>query len=978
MSESTDRRKKSALTRRLFLQSLGAMGALAAFNPLALPAGSFEDNFLSPPDSARMWTWWFWLSDRVDKKSITADLEAMKVQGIGGATVYSLSDPGLDKALRGPNYMSPAWRELFHHTVDEARRLGLGVNAMLCSGWDAGGPWITPQLACKQHTHSELTLTGPQHFRGKLPHPDSDPRFYSDISIQAFRVTSHPPAVPPDAAKVKARNALLALKNGTDSLGKSYQHPIQEICDAPLAPLPAELDGDILDPRTRIDLIAHLQADGTLDWEVPEGKWVVHRLGCTLTGVRTSRSSPTGEGLESDPLDPAGIESQFQHVAAPLLKDVGPAAGSIFRAVEIDSWEIVLPNWTMKFLDAFRCYRGYDARPYLPALAGRTVGSARISDRFLYDYRQTLGDMVAENYFGRLTELTHGGGIIQQSEAGGICYPKVMPMDALKNLGRCDVPMGEFWQSPAWKEKNEQNINGKQTACAAHLYGKGIASGEAFASNWHWTQSPAMLKPTGDIAFCEGFNQFVIYSSATHSGDGVPGTEFAGGTHFNRKVTWWKMARPFCDYVARCSHLLRQGLFVADVLFYNGDDCPNFVPPKHVDPELGVGYDYDVCNTEILLTRLAVRDGRIVLPDGMSYRLMVLPAHSYMPLGVLRKLKELVAAGMTLIGPKPERTPGLENYPVCDRQLQAEADELWGNCDGRSVKEHAFGKGKVVWGIAPREILARGGVGPDFMHGGGPETFIDWIHRSEASREIYFVINRKDRPESLTCAFRVRGRQPKLLDPVTGTLRDARAFTQSAETTSLPLEFAPFGSIFVIFEGRIPATQNGAGRTNQLGLAPDATLAGPWTVHFDPKWGGPASVRFPKLVDWTTSPEKGIKYYSGTATYAKTLRLKARRGRRLFLDLGEVKDVAEVRLNGKKMGIAWTRPFRLEITAAARTGTNHLEIDVVNLWPNRLIGDSLLPPGKRYTQTNIDIYYQRKIDKLLPSGLLGPVTVLAS
>jgi hypothetical protein len=929
-----------------------------------------------------MWTWWFWLSDRVDTKSITADLEAMKAQGFAGVTVYSLSGPGLDPQLHGPDYMSPGWRELFQHTVREAQRLGLGVSTMLCSGWNAGGPWITPEQACKKHTHSELTLTGPQHFRGELPQPASDPRFYRDIAIQAFRVSPHPPSVPPDPAQVEARNALLAFKNGMDALGRSGQVPIQEICDASLKPLPPDPDGDILDPASCIDLASNFGETGTLDWAVPEGTWVVLRFGCTLTGKKTVWSSPTGEGLEADPMDPAAMDTQFQHIAAVLLKDVGPAAGPIFRSVQIDSWEIMLPNWTMKFLEAFRQYRGYDARPYLPALAGHTVGSAEISDRFLYDFRQTLGDCVAEDYFARLTTLTKAAGIIQMSEAGGVCSPKLMSMDALKNLGRCDVPMGEFWQNGAYTE-NGQNTNGKQTACAAHIYGKRLAAAEAFPSygntadlNRHWVDTPATLKPTADRAFCEGFNLLVSYFSATRSDDGAPGTVFIAGTHFERRVTWWNQSRPFCDYIARCSHLLQQGLFAADVLFYNGDACPNYVAPKHIDPTLGPGYDYDVCNTEVLLTRLAVRDGRIVLPDGMTYRLMVLPDRNSMPLEVVRKLKELVAAGMTLLGPKPEQTPGLADYPQCDRQLKTEADDLWGDCDGRTVKEHPFGKGRVVWGITPREILTRAGVGPDFEHDGNGETFLDWIHRSDDSKEIYFVVNRNDREESRTCTFRVSGRQPQIFDPMTGAVRDARAFVQSGKRTSLPLEFAPFGSIFVIFDKKIPDTHNGVGRTNAEALAPATTIAGPWNVRFDPKWGGPASVQFPLLVDWTTRPEEGIKYYSGTATYSNTFQIHAHPGQRVFLDLGDVKEVAEVRLNGKKVGIAWTRPYRVEITKAVHAGENKLEIDVVNLWPNRMIGDGLLPPEKRFTVSNISVYYEHRPQTLLPSGLLGPVTVL--
>jgi hypothetical protein len=939
--------------------------------------GSFEQNFVSPPDSARMWTWWFWLSDRVDATSITADLEAMKAQGIGGVTVYSLSNPG-DKGPHGPEYMTAAWCELFQHTVREAKLLSLGVSTILCSGWNAGGPWISPEQACKRYTHSELTLAGPQRFRGKLPHPAFDPRFYRDIAVQAFRISPNPRAPSTmDRTAIEARSALLGYKNGTDSPGKTYQHSIGEMCEAPLPLLPPEPDGKILDSASCIDLGANLGENDLLDWEVPAGDWAVLRFGCTLTGKKTSFSSPTGAGLESDPLDSAAMESQFQHIAGVLRQAVGPDAGPVFRSVQIDSWEIELPNWTMKFLQAFRKNRGYDARPYLPALAGRTVGSAEVSDRFLYDYRNTLGDCVAENFFGSLTKLAEAAGLVNQSEAGGICYPKLMSMDALKNLGRCTVPMGEFWHGhPGWMEKDDQNVNGKQTACAAHLYGAKIAAAEAFASMSHWRESPATLKPTADRAFCEGLNQFFIYSTATHSADGMPGTEFDGGTHFNRRITWWNQARPFCDYIARCSHLLQQGLFAADVLFYNGDGCPNFVVPKHIDPALGPGYDYDACNTEILLTRLSVRGGRIVLPDGMTYRLMVLPDRQSMPLDVVRKLKQLVAEGMTLIGPKPAQTPGLSDYPASDRQLKTEADELWGDCDGRQVKEQPFGKGRIVWGLTPREILTRAGVRPDFEHDGKSNTFLDWIHRTDASREIYFVANRNVCEESRTCTFRVNGRQPRIFDPVTGAVRDARAFVQSDGRTSLPLDFARFGSVFVIFDKSIPPARRGTERGNAEVLTPASRITEPWEVRFDPKWGGPPSVKFRELVDWTQRPEDGIRHYSGTATYVKTWRFNLPGSRRIFLDLGEVKELAEVRLNGKKVGIVWTRPYRVEVRSAVKQGENDLEIDVVNLWPNRMIGDGQLPPQKRFTATNIAIYYEPKPQTLLPSGLLGPVTVL--
>ncbi|MCX6873866.1 MAG: glycosyl hydrolase [Verrucomicrobia bacterium] len=954
---------------------------------MGLMASDLKKEFAAPPDAARMWTWWFWLGDKVDRASITADLEAMKAQGVGGVTVYSISGPGVNG--KGPDYMSPEWRVLFKHTVQEAERLGLGVSAILCSGWNAGGPWIKPEHACKKQVSSEVVVTGPKHFKEKLSQP-GDARFYRDIAIQAFPNVS--------TKSSPERQQQLTYKLVQASFGDAVKTPIKEVCAEPMKPLlPAEA-GATVALKSIIDLTAKCTADGVLEWDVPEGKWTILRTGYTMTGDVTNWSSPTGAGLESDPLDSAAMDFHFANAGAPLIGEAGSLTGKVFRSVQIDSWEMKMPNWSAGFRDDFKKYRSYDPLPYLPALAGWELGDAGFTDRFLYDYRRTVADCVAEHYFGRLTQLAEAKGIIQQSEAGGVCCPKVMSLDALKNLGRTAIPMGEFWQSNLWREANDQNKNGKQTASAGHLYGKPIIAAEAFSSleNFHWMDYPASLKPTADRAFCEGYNSFFIFSSATRSDEGYPGEEFCSGTYFNRKVTWWSQVRAFNDYIARCSHLLRQGLFAADVLFYNGDQCPNFVPPKHVDPALGSGYDYDVCNTEIILTRIGVRNNGIVLPDGMSYRMMVLPDSPTMTVEVLRKLKKLVSDGMTLVGPKPEAAPGLTDYPRCDQEVKDLAAELWGACDGKTVTEHAVGKGRVVWGITPRELLAKAGVKPDFGYAGEkPDGFIDWIHRSVKGGEIYFIANRLNRVEKTACTFRVSGMRPELWDPVTGTVRDLPEFEDQDGLTSVPMQLEPYESLFVVFQQK--SQKNEVKRPNFPVLTTAQEITGAWQVTFDPKWGGPGQVNFEKLDDWIKRPEQGIKLYSGTATYRKVFNLPAEvRGQksevsksgssasdkasRLFLDLGSVKYIARVKLNGKDLGIVWTAPWRVEITGAAKTGPNELEIEVINLWPNRRIGDASLPEEKRYTHSNIafsPINPANPPDRsgLFPSGLLGPVMV---
>jgi hypothetical protein len=643
--------------------------------------------------------------------------------------------------------------------------------------------------------------------------------------------------------------------------------------------------------------------------------------------------------------------------------------------------------------------------PYLPVLSGYLVGSAEVSDRFLNDYRKTVADCMADGHYGRFAELCHEHGLSVQNESAGPSRSGTMCMDGLKNLGRSDAPMGEFWLGLRHDEEggedpklaygvsrleDGQNKVTKMVASAAHIYGRKTASAESFTSNRHWLDYPGSMKVAADRAFCEGINRLMIHcSTLTRAEDGKPGYEYYAGTHFNPNVTWWEKAGPFLDYLGRCQHLLQQGRFVADVVYYNGDCAPNLVGPKKIDPSLGSGYDYDVCNAEVLLTRLAVKNGRIVLPDGMSYRLLVLPEATRMPVEVIAKINELVAAGATIVGPKPEQDSGLRNYPQCDHDVRRIAAEVWGDCDGRKVTTHAFGKGRVFSGVTLREILRGDGVAPDFDYANGDRAVIDFIHRTTDDAEIYFVANRENRVASLDCTFRVSDRVPEIWDPVTAQMQPAKAFKRVAGRTVVPIEFAPHQSFFVVFSRAAPpeaatpslrdrdadatrASHSQVTAANFPTFSPVQEITGSWMVKFDPEWGGPAEIEFASLEDWTKRPEEGIRCYSGTATYVKHFDLTRETTSRLFLDLGTVKNIAEVRLNGKRLGILWTAPWQIEITDAVKPTDNLLEIDVVNLWPNRLIGDAALSAEKRRTHTNI----QFKSDvPLLPSGLLGPIVL---
>ncbi|WP_415909558.1 glycosyl hydrolase [Oleiharenicola sp. Vm1] len=998
--------------RRRFLMlacSLVIAAGAAAQEPASL--ASLRREFVAPPATARPGCYWWWLDGLVNKPAITRDLEEFAAKGIGEVLLVNSANLRASPDFGGGvKFLSPEWRELYRHALREANRLGIEVGVNLCGGWCMGGPWIPPEHAGRWFLQSRLVVEGPRQFSEPLPLPGhrdgydhvfNPPGFkdyidlplekldYRDTAVVAFPTPDNESATKFSGARAKLLPAKTNRRDASnftrarDVMGPTLEAWQDAPSDQPIA------------PEKIVDLTAKLTPDGRLEWDVPPGRWTIVRTGHRMTGSRVMIPPPETDGLSIGWLSPAGVELQFKHLGELLLADAA-AAGVKLKYFCDDSFEDGFPNWTEQILERFRHYRGYDPTPYLPVLSGYIVGSAERSDRFLHDYRKTVADCMADGHYRRFAELTHERGLLVQNEAAGPSRSGTMCMDGLKNLGRSDLPQGEFWLGLRHDEEggldpklgygvsrleDGQNKVTKMVASAAHIYGRPLASAESFTSNRHWLDSPATLKSPADRAFCEGINRFMIHcSTLAREEDGKPGYEYYAGTHFNPNVTWWPQVGPFLTYLARCQHLLRQGRFVADVLYYNGDGAPNLVGPKHVDPALGRGFDYDVCNAEVLLERVTVRDGRIVLPDGMSYRLLVLPDDARMPVEIAAKIRALVAAGATVVGPRPERDPGLRNFPACDAEVRRLAAEVWGGCDGRAVKAHAFGRGRVFWGETLRDILRADGVGPDFEPAPAEGGTLDFIHRRTDEADIYFVANLQPRAVALDCAFRVRGGAPEIWDPVTGEARAVRSFRVTDTQTILPLEFAAHQSFFVVFPKSpvprvtVPETRGGL-RANFPAFTPAAELTGAWTVKFDPRWGGPAETTFAQLDDWTKRPEFGIRHYSGTATYLKRFDVPAGANGRLFLDLGVVKNIASVRLNGRNLGVVWTAPWRVEVTDVLRPTGNELEIDVTNLWPNRLLGDRGLPPTERLTRTNIQLAPDAR---LLPSGLLGPVRLLHS
>ncbi|MBI4584360.1 MAG: hypothetical protein HY717_10100 [Planctomycetes bacterium] len=1062
-------------TRLVFLAMLASLPAI----PMA--ADDLERGFDRPPASARPWVYWFWLNGNITPGGITADLEAMARAGIGGVLIMEV-DQG---APPGPvAFMGPRWRELFKHVVAEAQRLGLEVNMNNDAGWNgSGGPWIKPEQSMQKVVWSELDLEGPQQFDGKLPQPQAVAGFYRDIAVLAFPATG---AFRIDNLEVKA-----GYKRGG----------VGPAAETRLAP-------EMVIDRGRIaDLSALPDQDGRLVWDVPLGKWTVLRFGHTSTGAQNGPSPESGRGLECDKLSVEGIEAHFAGMMAKLIDDVGPAAGKTLVATHVDSWEIGSQNWTARMREEFQRLRGYDPLPFLPALTGRVVQNLEASERFLWDLRQTISDLLVENYAGHLQKLARQRGLRLSIEA----YDG--PCDDMTYAGRADEPMGEFWVGGGAFHTL------KEMASAAHTYGKPILGAEAFtaADGERWLDHPATIKGLGDRAFCEGVNRFVFHRYALQPWpDRRPGmTMGPWGVHYERTQTWWELTPAWHEYLARCQFLLRQGLFVADICYLQAEAAP-----QGFQGHDRRGYDYDNCTPEVVLTRMSVKGGRIVLPDGMSYRVLVLPPASAMTPALLRRIKELAEAGATIVGPRPLKSPSLTDYPNCDQEVKKLGEELWD-------------KGKVASGKTPEQILANLGLPPDFT-AAGP---IRWIHRRAGDVEIYFVASGSQQPVETTCTFRAGGRRPELWQPETGEILPAPSYEETGGRTRLPIRFEPSGSVFVVFrksaapsdpvvaltrdgktilpvpirqekisiqkatygvlgdpqrtrdvgaklqrlveggadsfkvaqmaEGDDPAfgivktlvveytiggqpykasgqdpdtitlttaiaaervadlrchapgrllleawqgglyeLKTASGRTFRRdvpALPPPLEVTGSWEVRFAPGWGAPERVTLDKLLSWTEHPEPGVKHFSGTATYTRTFAVPGEmlgENRRLYLDLGKVQAMARVKLNGKDLGVLWKPPFVADLTDAARAGANALEIAVINLWPNRMIGDEQLPedsdrnpdgtlkawprwlvegkpsPTGRFTFTSWRLW---KKDALLQeSGLLGPVALRAA
>jgi len=984
-----------------------------------------KDGFINPPDSARPGVYWYFMDGNIERKAITADLESMKEEGIG-YVVFLEVNVGVPRGKI--DFLSEEWQELYRHAVREAERLGIRIVLGSGPGWaGSGGPWVTPARSMLHLVTADTVVKGPALFNGILAVPEPRRPFfgensltpelkklrdewYNDIYVLAFPTPRNPERIKLIDEKANYYRAPYTSQAGV----LPYISP---------SDTRSRITGSAIDLKKIIDISEYMDAGGRLKWDVPPGNWTIMRF-CTRNNGAVTRPAPLpGLGFECDKFDTSAFNSHYEAYAGKLIRKSQPvktSSGGGWTMIHIDSWEMGAQNWSPHFREEFIERRGYDPKPFLPVYSGLVVDNTEISERFLWDIRQTSSELIIENHALHFKKLGRRSGFRLSVE------PYDMNPASDLDLGlTADVPMCEFWSEGYGFNSAFSCI---ESTSVAHISGAPVVAAEAFTAgnDEAWKQYPGSMKNQGDWAFCLGINRFFYHTFAHKPYDEKyrPGMTMGPyGVHWDRGQTWWPMADEYHRYIARCQYMLSQGKAVSDILYLAAEGAPHvFRPPSSAldgtqflpDKK---GFSFDGCSPDFLINNAEVRDGMITFPGGGSYRIMVLPDINTMTPELLKKIRSLAESGAMIAGNPPERSPSLSGFPDCDRQVAELAGEIWGKHvipDGLS--RHNFGKGKIFWGkrlvnkhkgirndpdslaLYPDfalidSILSASGIIHDFKASGN----IRYTHRSLPDRELYFISNRTGSPVKDTCYFRDGSPDAELWDAVTGEIRPVNIFFNDAGIASAGIELDSYQSYFIVFykNPRPDKMKSGnTGTSKEKNIL--TTLNWQWIVDFDTVMGGPGKVSFENLDDWAQNADDGIRFYSGTAIYSKTFDLPesgvSLKNSKVYLNLGKVRNIARVTLNGRDAGTIWTAPWQADITGLLKNRNNVLEIEVANLWINRLIGDEAEPwdgvtegkwpewflngtkrPTSRYTFTTHRYY--KTGDPLSESGLLGPVQI---
>lgn len=966
-----------------------------------------KKGFKNPRDAYKPGVYWYFMDGNLDAERMIKDLESMKAAGIGNL-IFLEVNVGIPRGK--VDFLSDQWLTLFAYAEKEARRLGIEITLGVGPGWTgSGGPWVTGEQSMQHLVSSELvvTSTGSQKIVLPVPAPKAPffgegglteevekqwKDFYQDVAVLAFPVTG-------EIEKI----------GGIDEKALYYRAPYSSGTVLPFLPEPSndkKADKGIAKAGI-IDLTDKLLPDGSLNWFPHSGKWKIMRFGSRNNGAITRPAPFPGLGFESDKLDTLALNAHLANYVGKILNKIGklePGKPGGLKRLHMDSWEMGAQNWTPQFRKEFLKRRGYDPVKYYPVYSGYIVGTKEESERFLWDLRLTAQELVLQNHAMHIKKYARRLGLELSIE------PYDMTPTSDLELGSiADVPMAEFWSKGYGFNATYSVI---EATSVAHVGGKSLVPAEAFTAqnNEGWKQHPGSMKNQGDWAFAAGINRLVYH---TFQNQFLPDSLKPGATmgpygiHWDRNQTWWPMVSAYHTYVSRCQYLLQQGRTVADVLYLTPEGAPHvFVPPASaIDGDTTGnrrGYNFDGCSPTQLMSA-TVKEGKVAFPGGANYQVLVLPAYKTMTPALLSKIGELISLGATVVGGPPSQSPSLSGYPDCDAEVASLSKKIWGTLKNPEKQSRRnYGKGSIIWGgtIATHidnlypdygvvsTILKAEGIGENFIGEG-----IRYTHRTSDDWDNYFIANIAKTKVSVVARFRSIKGAPALWNAVTGKITPIYNFKVEQGYTSIPLVMDSFESCFILFSSE-----------NSWEAVPDKQVSqpmilkpidGPWTVNFDPKWGGPASINFDTLIDWSKHHEDGIRYYSGTATYSKIFHWQRSNlnYQSIYLDLGKVKNMARVTLNGKELGVLWTAPWKIDISRQLRSGENDLKIEVINLWSNRLIGDEKKPddgikdgkwPGwltnneprssGRYTfatsrQYNAD-------SPLEESGLIGPVTVV--
>lgn len=734
-----------------------------------------------------------------------------------------------------------------------------------------------------------------------------------------------------------------------------YQWPRQQETESP---------GTTIDPSAIVDL-THLVSDGVLHWDAPEGQWVLLCTGTKPTGVTNAPAALEATGLEVDKMSKKHVASHFDAFIGEILRRIPARDRRSFKVVVADSYETGGQNYSDSLFAEFKERYQYDPLPFLPVYSGKVVGSRLMSDRFLWDMRRLIADKVAYDYVGGLREAAHQNGLTTWLENYGHWG---FPGEFLQYGGQSDEIGGEFWSFGSLGD-----IENRAASSCGHIYGKQKISAESFTCsvNEPYSLHPAQMKQRGDRFFAEGINNTLLHVYIQQPDERVPGMNAWFGNEFNRHNTWFVQMDLFVDYLKRTNYMLQQGLNVADIAYFIGEDAPKMT--GITEPAPPVGYQFDYINAEVILRDMTVKEGLLTLPHGTQYKILVLPPLETMRPQLLAKIKSLIAAGGVVLGPAPKYSPSLQHQPQADQDVRAMAAEIWGEVDGITVKHRTYGKGKILNGMSMEQAFELLNVIPDCKLPLSNE--IHYGHRKWDVIDIYFISNQTNTKQHVAPAFRVTGKQAQVWNAVNGSIRTLSAFTSGDQFTSIPLELAPYESYFVVFSDKLSSTQANAAEVNFPQLATIAEMQAPWTVRFDaPAKGTKKDAQFNTLIDWSAHADSTIQHYSGQASYTNTFRLNDVPKNKVEIDLGKVEVMAKVYVNGVYAGGVWTAPYTIDITKLVKQGDNSIQVDVVNTWANHLIGDARLPESERTSYAPINPWSANST--LKPSGLIGPVKIV--